>query len=470
MPASPPELVVIVEPDATDAARREIATRLAQGKLKGLDLRSLATNTRFALEKLAKANEAPELVALRMARAPFICGTFQGRTPDSAINEAATLPGVRAVYWKPGVENPLAPPSHLDAESPPEPPGERPSDFTKRQAYLAAAPDGIGAHVAWKQPGGNGEGVNVVDVEGGWRFTHCDLVVNSGGLLAGTMYPEVEWRDHGTAVLGEIGGDADEFGVSGIAPGARLSGVSHGSLGSAKAIATAAEKLSAGDVLLLEMHRPGPLHGYLERQDQHGYIAVEWWPDDLVEIRIAVARGIIVVEAGGNGGQDFDSATYNMPHPSFPADWRNPLAGVEDSGAIIVGAGAPAGGKHGPARSRLAFSNYGARLDCQGWGRGVVTSGYGDDYKDSTDPFDEDYWYTRAFSGTSSASPIVAGAIACLSGMAKAKGRLLTPSEVRAALRRSGSAQQAGVAGPATELIGSLPDMRALMAELGLQE
>ncbi|KRB95795.1 hypothetical protein ASE11_18540 [Hydrogenophaga sp. Root209] len=384
------------------------------------------------------------------------------------MEEAASLPGVVAIYWKPGVENPLAPWSPLDEALALGLPGERPTDFTKRQGYVGPAPDGIGAHVAWQKPGGRGEGVHVIDIEGGWRFTHSDLLVSSGGLLAGTQYPEVAWRDHGTAVLGQIGGDADAYGVSGISPSARLSGVSHGSLGSARAIAAAAEKLMAGDVLLLEMHRPGPLHGYQMRADQDGYIAVEWWPDDLVEIRIAAARGIIVVEAAGNGGQDFDAPLYDSPHPSFPKGWKNPLDGSEDSGAILVGAGAPAGGKHGPPRSRLSFSNFGARVDCQGWGRSVVTCGYGDDYKDASDPYDEDYWYSSTFSGTSSASPIVAGAIACLSGIAKARGRVLRPMDVRQALRKTGSSQQPSPSAPLNQRIGNLPDLKALIAELML--
>ena len=114
---------------------------------------------------------------------------------------------------------------------------------------------------------------------------------------------------------------------------------------------------------------------------------------------------------------------YQTPHPAFP------LAGVTRSagrtaipGAIVVGAGAPPPGTHGrdhgPDRSRLDFSNWGALIDAQGWGREVTTCGYGD-LQGGTN---EDLWYTDTFSGTSSASPIVTGAIACVQGMAKAQG------------------------------------------------
>ena len=41
----------------------------------------------------------------------------------------------------------------------------------------------------------------------------------------------------------------------------------------------------------------------------------------------------------------------------------------------FVGAGAACAGSSD--RSRLSFSNHGARLDLQGWGQCVTTSGYG---------------------------------------------------------------------------------------------
>ena len=68
----------------------------------------------------------------------------------------------------------------------------------------------------------------------------------------------------------------------------------------------------------------------------------------------------------------------------------------------------------GPDRSRLDFSNYGARVDVQGWGREVTTTGYGD----LQGGLNEDLWYTDHFSGTSSASPVVVGALAANAGRA----------------------------------------------------
>lgn len=366
---------------------------------------------------------------------------------------------VEAAFLKPAVELPQL----NDMTAAPEEPPPATPDFTARQIYLDPPPSGIDARWAWTQAGGRGRDIRITDIEGAWRFTHEDLTQNQGGVVAGTSIAGVDWRNHGTAVLGEYSGDVNTVGVVGISSDAIASAVSHGGIGSAGAINQAASRLRAGDIILLEMHRPGPRHNFTTRADQRGYIAVEWWPDDFAAILNATSRGIIVVEAAGNGAENLDDAIYQTPAPGFPAGWRNSFRRTNrDSGAIVVGAGAPPPGthgrNHGPDRSRLDFSNWGALVDAQGWGREVTTCGYGD-LQGGTN---EDLWYTDTFSGTSSASPIVTGAIACIQGMAKAKGRpVLTPAQVRNCLRSTGSPQQDAPGRPATQRIGNRPDIRA---------
>ncbi|MEU2038996.1 S8 family serine peptidase [Nocardia niwae] len=372
---------------------------------------------------------------------------------------------VAAAYVKPPAEPPLAPEGEraitrrAAAEAPPVTP-----DFAVRQGYLDAAPQGIDARWAWTVPGGRGTGVRVVDIEGAWRFTHEDLQVNQGGVIGGSPSPQQGWRDHGTAVAGVISGDVNAYGITGIVPEAHIRAVSIFGSGSAAAIRSAADALNTGDVMLLELHRPGPRFAYAGRPDQRGYIAVEWWPDDAAAIRYAVGKGLIVVEAGGNGGEDLDDTLYDTRPTEFPDTWRNPLRGGEaDSGAIIVGAGAPPPGfhgrDHGPARSRLSFSNYGERVDVQGWGLEVTTTGYGDLQGGP----DEDLWYTDVFSGTSSASPIVAGAVTSFQGMSAAAAGRKTPAEVRARLRGTGSPQTDAPERPASQRIGNLPDLKSMI-------
>ena len=192
---------------------------------------------------------------------------------------------------------------------------------------------------------------------------------NFAGLVGGTM---AGVANHGTAVIGEIGGDLNGFGITGIAPDAVMSTVAF-SMPSSTAICLAADRLGSGDIMPLEIHRAGPRNNFQARADQQGYIAIEWWPDDFDAIRYAVSRGIIVVEAGGNGGENLDDLLYNTPGAGFPAGWTNPFNRANrDFRAIVVGAGAPPPGTHGryhgPDRSRLGFSNYGALHGCAGLG------------------------------------------------------------------------------------------------------
>lgn len=388
---------------------------------------------------------------------------------DALAERLRAVPTVAAAYVKPAGEPPLAPPATMgtrsrmaalfDGDVPQVTP-----DFTSRQGYLEAAPGGIDARYAWTLAGGRGAGVRIIDCEWGWRFTHEDLTQRQGGVISGTATTQLDYENHGTAVLGEISGDENDRGVIGIASDAEIS-ASAFSIATATAIRNAADRLSPGDLLLLEIHRAGPAAPN-PPQGQLGYIAAEWWPDDFAAIRYAVEKGIIVVEAAGNGYQDLDDPIYSTPAAGFPVDWTNPFDPAHpSSGAVLVGAGAPPPGTHGqdwgPDRSRLDFSNYGARVDVQGWGREVTTTGYGD----LQDSANLDLRYTDSFSGTSSASPIVVGALACLQGVLRAQGLTpLTPARARELLRSTGSPQQDAPDRPATQRIGNRPDLRQLVA------
>jgi hypothetical protein len=84
-----------------------------------------------------------------------------------------------------------------------------------------------------------------------------------------------------------------------------------------------------------------------------------------------------------------------------------------------------------------------------------MTTGYGDFFNGGGNAM-----YTSGFSGTSSASPIVAAAAASLSSAVEAKtGRHLTSIEVRSILARTGTAQDFTTAGSISGNIGPLPDL-----------
>jgi hypothetical protein len=164
---------------------------------------------------------------------------------------------VQAAYVKPAPEpaiNKMAP-----RAAPPGPPRASP-DFTNRQDYLGAAPVGIDARFAWGHAGGRGEGVTIIDVEGEWQLTHEDLLANNDGLLGGTVSGDLQWRNHGTAVVGVCIGTRNTLGVTGICGDARVGMVSifgNTNRTSSAAIREAADRLRPGDILLIEPSLPG---------------------------------------------------------------------------------------------------------------------------------------------------------------------------------------------------------------------
>ena len=465
-----PELVVVVSADAgVRAAPSGVTAEAADASALEKAFRGGTLTPLFGLPEERLRYEAAESAALGATDLPDLSvfyrlegasGNLETTAENLLENEA-----VVAAYVKP----PAEPPQFLNdmvptGDAPPATP-----DFTARQIYLNAAPAGIDARYAWTIPGGRGAGVRIIDIEGEWRFGHEDLRLNQGGMIGGQAANNLGWRNHGTAVIGEFGGDVSPFGITGICPDSNTRAISifGPGMGSAAAIRQAANALSAGDIILIELHRPGPRFAFATRGDQRGYIAVEWWEDDFAAIRYAFGRGVIVVEAAGNGAENLDDPIYNTRPPGFPASWTNPFNRANrDSGAIVVGAGAPPPGthgrSHGPDRSRLDFSNWGALIDAQGWGREVTTAGYGDLQGGAS----EDLWYTDQFSGTSSASPIVVGALGCLRGVARARGRALTPAQARALLRATGSPQQDAPGRPASQRIGSRPNLRQLIARV----
>jgi hypothetical protein len=319
-------------------------------------------------------------------------------------------------------------------------------NYQSYQLYLNAAPIGIDAKYAWGLAGGRGQNVQILDVEYSWNGGHVDLP--SIQLIYGIEYLGYG-DDHGTAVNGEIVAKPDGVGVTGISnqSKAKFSSPCPNSdcIGYNPAGAINAAKTNSlyGDVILIEQQT--------SVCGTTNYGPLEWIQSVYDAIKLATASGRIVVEAAGNGNVNLDGSNCNN---LFNRSYR-------DSGAIIVGAGAPPGWSQ-TARSRMYFSSYGSRVDVQGYGAGVYTTGYGDLYTGTG----KNEWYTDKFSGTSSASPIVAGAAALLSSVAQARGISLTPIHVRYKLVSTGSPQQAAVGFPITEHIGPLPNVKGAINTL----
>lgn len=313
--------------------------------------------------------------------------------------------------------------------------------FESYQGYLGPAPHGIDAPAAWRL-GVRGQGVWFADIEGGWNAKHEDLPGERITHVSGRPIKNPHWRAHGTAVLGEVVGLDNGKGIVGIAPDVeRVFTSSIGGVATAEAIDNAAEAMRPGDVLLIELQGAGP---------RGRYLPMEYWDDNYDAIEAATARGVIVIEAAGNGAENLDHRAYSG---KLSRTGR-------DSGAIMVGAGGPP--REGfEDRARLDFSNYGSRVDVQGWGRKVATLDYGDLQNCAgTEATYTDRHYTGEFAGTSSASPIVAGAAILLQSYAKQHGRVLSPREIRDILTHTGTPQTSDP----SKHIGPRPDLsRALL-------
>ncbi len=353
------------------------------------------------------------------------------------------LEALAEVEWARPVPRPMRPPMV-------------PPPFDTGQGYLrpaSATPVGIDAQYAWTQTGGTGTGVTVCDLEYSWNYNHADITKASGSQINSNVVDPYTDDNHGTAVIGVMCSDNNGWGTTGICYGAALKtcGTYYGSptpgWNVAGAIALAVAQLDAGDVILVE-----------QQWDYNGvgqYIPIEWWGDVnnqswnpvFTAIVNAVTNGIHVVETGGNGAYNTDILSW---HPN-------------GSGAIIVGAGGayPGGTYTEGDLQRLSFSSYGGRFDLQGWGEDVFTTGYGDAYNSEG----ANYAFTKTFAGTSSAAPIVAGAVASCVGRWKGiggHGRTLTPAILRNILKNTATAQVT----PPTGNIGGRPNLQTAFAQI----
>jgi subtilisin family serine protease len=324
------------------------------------------------------------------------------------------------------------------AEGLPSPPPLNPDDDPRaaNQGYLGDAPAGIGARWAWSLA--DGSGVGVVDMEQGWTLDHEDLAGAGITLISGENYM---WAGHGTAVLGELVAVDNTLGGIGIAPGATARVVSQwrapATYNTAEAILSAADNMAAGDVLLLEA--------------QVTYAAYVRMPAEVEDasfdaIQYAVGKGIVVVEAAGNGGKDLDAFANKQGKQVLNRD----SADFRDSGAIMVGAASSA-----VPHQRLAFSNHGSRVDCYGWGENIDTCGNGETGKSTTE-------YTTTFGGTSGASPMVAGAALLLQSYRVKRGQArYTPAEMRQTL--SNPMRNTRSADPPVDRIGVMPNLQGIL-------
>lgn len=320
------------------------------------------------------------------------------------------------------------------------------------QTYLQTGNTGINAEEVWSFYNNHGEGIKVYDIEYFFNETHIDL---PNVTICGPT-PEDPFGggggDHGTAVLGEIASLNNGIGTTGIAYGSDIlfGGCYYDfSYELENALIESTMHLNPNDVVLIEQQTYGP--NYDESVgSQFGLVAVEWIREFYDAIQVVVGQGIIVVEAAGNGQQNFDDPIYSVGN-----DGHYPFLDGNGSGAIIVGAGSV--GTSDVERSTMWFSNYGNAVSIQGNGESIYSTGYGDLFSDTQDEL-----YTADFGGTSGASPIVTGAVALLnSTYFNATGLTLTRDQIVSIFTLTGKPQNDGDFTVSEAHIGPLPNIKA---------
>ena len=312
-------------------------------------------------------------------------------------------------------------------------------NFTDRQDYLEnfVEDDVFGINISYARSVGIfGQGIKAADVEWGFDYNHEDL--KSENFIEQIEGGVHDSDSHGTAVAGILIGKDNGFGILGaVHKLEKLYGVSHYGTDLVyqpeQAILEAVSKLDVGDVLILEMQ---------------GLLGDDFMPIDIYQsiwdiIKTATDAGIIVVEAAGNGGVNLNNSEYD--------DFRN----RGDNGVIRVGAGTRKG------RNKLWFSNYGSMVDVQAWGEKVVTTG---PIENIIHNGGVHATYSDDFSGTSSATAIVAAAAISLQSFAKDQfGDVLSPKQVKEILISTATSQGSG------GHIGPLPNLEKAFKKLVLE-
>ena len=418
-------------------------TGAALHSARGADL----TAVRAVLERHRAVELAPllpdqtlaALSRVTTAAAPDMASWYHLTLPasadgDRAIADLTASPTVAWAYPAP------------EAALPPVTP-----DFTGMQGYQRPAPQGVDADFARSDPRSRGSGIRIVDLEYDWNPFHADIQLTWSTDLGGSQFPRYTGfaDEHGTAVFGELVARNNGYGVTGGVPNASMFGISpiqrlsNGgtSYRPAASLSHLATLLTRGDTVLIEQQTVGPNGGTR-------YVPLEWIQSVFDATRMLTQLGVVVVATGGNGGE-------NLDRPEFLGRFNR---SVRDSGSIIVGAGSST------THSRLSFSVYGSRVDLQGWGQNITTTGSNGNLWGGTDPANRNIRYTRSFGGTSGAGPIVTGAVVAIQSYLKATGRpLWTSAQLNSLLKATGTPQGGNVA----ERIGPLPNIRAALTSIG---
>ena len=266
-----------------------------------------------------------------------------------------------------------------------------------------------------------GENINLGLIELGWCKDNSDFVKNFSSI--GASSKTGSHQKHGNAVLGVMAAPRNLIGIDGMTPGANITLQSVWSddscdddhpnqlVGVANAILGVSEKIGSGGVVAIPLQalacKTKPLT-ICKATCETIKVPVELSKPTFEAIRSAVAQGVTIVEAAGNGSTNLDNGPLGRRFDSG-----------NDSGAIIVGAANKSGG-------RFSSSNYGSMVKIYAYGEAIASLNRCNAYD--------------GFGNTSSATPMVASAAVAIQSFLKTKNEpFLESKQIRCLLKNTGA-------------------------------
>ncbi|MGL4232196.1 MAG: S8 family serine peptidase [Casimicrobium sp.] len=378
-------------------------------------------------------------------------------------------------------------------------------DLSSLQFYFKDSPVGTGTASIWAMPGGKGEGVTITTIGPGIDKNHEDMppvTVYGESCFFNTEPIFADNGDHDLAAMSIVAAPHNGYGINGAVPNAKFQ---------YKLFANSAE-VNADSVVELSQDRPfgidcggngftksdviffevGTRNNYLVpldgRIEIERFLPIDVGPTLFKAISIATANETHVLIAAANGYINGVTPPNGYKRP-FGVN-LNELAGLYpdpyyDHHGIRVGAsaiielpGSPTNISQCSDKQKFYeykahallpenFSNYGSGVgnyEVHLFAAGGSVVAATNSASDREPCFDNgpasniSRWY-QSFSGTSSATPIVAGAVAQIIGVLRAKGRTISPLSMRNILQATGSPQ----AGSFERNIGVMPNVVAAL-------
>jgi hypothetical protein len=368
---------------------------------------------------------------------------FQG-TPESPNLVALGVAGVLATLltgaaWAAG--------ERANSDATPTP------DFEALQHYLDAPGPrwkGLNIRAAWAK-GATGEGGRIHFSDGGLFPEHEDLQGNPNLTVVNTT-PNHDPK-HGTASAGVMLASNNGFGMTGISHGSELfvyDSRAANPMGGSQVLKDLLHLVVPGDIVGINLQTANPqvLSTFLPAVHDR-----PWW-DVIAQL---VQRGAVVVVAAANGsGQTLQDKGTVRNYGIDLSRWTY-FSDHGDAGAILIGACHSWDGKP----HQYANFNYPYRM-LNAWGDSVATLSYGV----LQDKPEENRDYTDNYSGTSSATPMVAGALSLVQSYAMTRHHVYLDANQMHLLIMASGHKDATLPLSDTLPMGARPDVTAALALL----